>query len=152
MLLEQEAASIMSFAIKSAGDVAVYYYDVPESFKTPSMYFPQPEIVTSGETFGTYAARYAWYINVFHDTTEEAFAIAWEVLTALKRARNYVPLLDEDGGELTGAGSKLRLDDPSVKVVDVGVAQITLGWTSRRPYDREDSETMQEWSLNLLLR
>lgn len=145
MLLEQEIASIMAFALRYAGNPSPYYYDVPESFQYPAMYFPQPEIDTGGETFRTYAMRYSWYINIFHKTTEDAFAIAWDVLTALKQKRNLVPLIDEDGSK---AGGGLRLNDPSVKVVDTGVAQLTLTWTSRRPYDCEDAQKMVEWEIN----
>lgn len=142
MLLEQEIASIMAFALQYADNPSPYYYDVPENFQYPAMYFPQPEIGTGGETMRTYAMRYSWYINIFCKTTEDAFALAWQVLTALKRKRNLVPLLNEDGSK---AGGGLRLDDPSVKVVDNGVAQLTLSWTSRRPYDTENVQKMIEW-------
>ena len=118
--LEQEAASVMAFALRAAGDINPYYWDVP-----------QPEIDTGGDTLGTYASEYAWYINVFADTTEEAHGIARRVLTALKRAKNYVPLLNEDG---EATGKKLRLKDPGLKRGDVGVAQLTIEWTSRRSY------------------
>lgn len=145
MLLEQEIASIMAFALRYAGNPSPYYYDVPENFQYPAMYFPQPEIDTGGETFRTYAMHYSWYINIFHKTTEDAFAMAWKVLTALKQKRNLVPLINEDGSK---AGGGLRLNDPSAKVVDTGVAQLTLAWTSRRPYDCEDVQKMVEWEVS----
>ena len=129
--LEQEAASVMAFALRTAGDINPYYWDVPQDFKRPAMYFPQPEIDTGGDTLGTYASEYAWYINVFADTTEEAHGIARRVLTALKRAKNYVPLLNEDG---EATGKKLRLKDPGLKRGGVGVAQHTIEWTRRRSY------------------
>lgn len=131
MTLEQEVASVMSFALESAGHPHPYYWNVPESFEYPAIYFPQPEITTGGDTFGTYASEYAWYINFFAETTEEAHEIALATLTALKRARNYVPLLNEDGTE---TGKKLRLKDPSLKRVDTGAVQLTIEWTSRRAY------------------
>lgn len=145
MLLEQEIASIMAFALHYADNPSPYYYDVPENFNYPAMYFPQPEIDTGGETFRTYAMRYAWYINIFHKTTEEAYELAWKVLTALKQKRNIVPLINEDGSQ---AGGGLRLEDPSAKVVDTGVAQLTLMWTSRRPYEYGEAEKMVEWAVN----
>lgn len=148
MLLEQEIASIMAFALEQAGSPSPYYYNVPESFHYPAMYFPQPEITTAGETFRTYAMRYSWYIKIFHDTTENAYTLAWQVLTALKQRRNLVPLIDKNGAELTGSGSELRLDDPSIKVVDAGVVQIALSWTSRRPYSYDDADVMTEWEVN----
>jgi hypothetical protein len=88
--------------------------------------------------------RYSWYINIFCATTEDAYALAWKVLTALKQKRNLVPLLNEDGSK---AGRCLRLNDPSIKAIDNGVAQISLSWTSRRPYDQDDTQKMVYWEV-----
>ena len=137
--LEQEVASIASFALQHAGNPRPYYYNVPEKFKFPAMYFPQPEITTRGET------AYAWYINIFAKTSEEAHEIGLRVLTKLKRARNLVPLIEEDG---TATGKKLRLDDPELRNVDTGAAQLTVSWTSRRPYDANEVLKMQRFHLD----
>ena len=111
MQLEQEVASIMMFALKAGGNPSPYYYDVPEQFKFPAMYFPQPEIITRGETFRTYASEYAWYINIMAETTEAAQEIGLEVLTQLKRARNLVPIVDEAEPFRSGGESLIyRLD------------------------------------------
>lgn len=131
MWIEQEIASIMSFALTAAGNPSPFYYDVPAHFTTPAIYFPQPEITTSGETFNTYRLDYAWYINLIDKTTEEAQAMAMKVLTAIKQARNLVPLIDEQG---RATAEKLRLNDPYLQKVDTGVVQIRLEWRSRRPY------------------
>lgn len=149
MLLEQEIASIMAFALHYADNPSPYYWNVPEKFCYPAMYFPQPEITTGGETMRTYAMRYSWYINIFSDTTEKAWALAWKVLTALKQQRNLVPLLNEDGSK---SNSGLRLNDPSAKVIDNGVAQLTLTWTSRRPYDCEEVQKMMVWEAESYLK
>lgn len=149
MLLEQEIASIMSFALQHAGNPSPYYYDVPENFQYPAMYFPQPEIETGGETFRTYNMRYVWYINVFCATSEDAFELAWKVLTALKQKRNLVPLLNEDGSV---SEESLRLNDPSVNVTENGVAQLTLSWTSRRPYDSEEVQKMVVWEADSYIK
>ena len=143
--LEQEVASIMAFAHSSAGKPAPYYYEVPEQFKTPSIYFPEPEINTRGETFLTYASEYAWYINMCGATSAEAHTLGLRVLTALKRARNLVPLIAEDG---TDTGKKLRLKDPQLKNVEAGVVQLTIEWTSRRPYDATEPLKMQRFKLD----
>lgn len=132
MELETEIASIIAVAQSVAGDIAYYYWSIPENFRHPALFFPQPEITTDGDTFHTYASDYAWYIKAFAETTEQAHSIALAILTALKRARNYVPLIDEEGKP---TGKKLRLKDPSLKAVDAGVVQVLIEWTSRRPYD-----------------
>lgn len=137
MALEQEVASIAAFVIQNADNPNPYYYSIPEQFSFPAVYFPRPEILTRGETFRTYAAEYAWYINVLCKTTEEAHDRALAVLTAIKRARNRLPLLEQDGSI---SGETLRLADPSIKAIDEGVVQLTVEWTSRRPYADAEEE------------
>lgn len=144
MELEQEIASIITFAQRIAGKISYYYWNVPEDFRFPALYFPQPEITTDGETFRTYASEYAWYIKVFAETTEQAHSIALAIFAALKRARNYVPLIDESGKP---TGEKLRLKDPSLKGVDAGVEQIVIAWTSRRPYDLPTPPKMMHFKI-----
>nr|MDE7245004.1 hypothetical protein [Oscillospiraceae bacterium] len=144
MDLEQEIASIIAFAQRIAGDISYYYWNLPEDFHSPALFFPQPEITTGGETFRTYASEYAWYIKVFAKTTEQAHSIALSILTALKRAKNYVPLINEDG-ELTK--EKLRLKDPSLKGLDMGIEQVVIEWKSRRPYDLPTPPKMQHFKI-----
>lgn len=144
MLLEQEIASVMFFALHFADDPKPYYYDVPEDFHFPAMFFPQPEIDTGGETMQTYAMRYYWYINVMDTTTEAAYERAFKVLSALKQMRNLVPLINPDGSKDKGG---LRLNDPSLKIIDSGVVRLVLSWTSRRPYDRDEVQKMVHWEV-----
>lgn len=144
-MLEQEIASIIDFALKYAGNPKPYYYNVPEHFIYPAMYFPQPEITTRGETFRTYAMQYSWYINIFCKTTEKAYEMAFKVITALKRKKNLIPLIDEQGY----CGEGLRIDDPSLKKVDNGVIQLTIEWTSRRPYDADVVQKMMRYDVKM---
>lgn len=143
--IEQEVASIIAFALQYSEGVNPYYWNIKEDFQFPAMFFPTPQITTHGDTFRSYASEYAWYISVFAETTEEAHSIGLEVLTRIKRARNYVPLMDENGA-LTG--EMLRLNDPKLQNANPGVVQLTIGWTSRRPYDRIDPLKMQRFKLN----
>ena len=145
MTLEQEVASIMTFAHRAAGKPHPYYYDVPEDFHFPAIYFPQPEIATRGETFRTYASEYAWYINLLAATTEEAHEMGLAVLSKLKGAKNCVPIINDDG---TPTGKMLRLNDPSLKKVDTGVEQLVIEWTSRRPYDAAEVLKMMRFRLD----
>lgn len=143
-MLEQETASIIRFVLNSAGNPFPYYEKIPESFAVPAAYFPTPEIVTGGETFCTYAMEYAWYILFFHKNENEAYALALQALTAIRRKRNLIPLIDTDGNK-TGKG--IRLKDPDIKVIDNGAAQLHLRWTSRRPYACEEATKMQTYQL-----
>ena len=143
-MLEQEIASIMKFTMDKAHNPSPYYWNVQEDFSVPAIYFPTPEIATGGETFSTYRMEYAWYIKIFHKTTEEAHALAFHVLTAKKRSRNLIPLITEAGERAAGG---VRIDDPQLKMLDDGAAQLSLGWVSRRPYDEETSQKMQTYEV-----
>lgn len=143
-MLEQELASIMKFTLDTAGNPSPYYYEVPRSFTIPAVYFPTPEIATGGETFLTYYMDYAWYIKLFHKSSQEAYALGLAVLTAIKGNRNLIPLIDKTGERAEGC---IRLNDPSLKVLDNGAAQLSLSWTSRRPYNTEATEKMQHYEV-----
>lgn len=137
-MIEQEMASIIKFVLDNAGGPAPYYWNVPRHFTVPAAYFPPPELDTGGETFLTYFVDYAWYIKVFHRTAQGAYALGNAVLQATRAARNLVPLIAPDGSII--AGSWVRVNDPKLKVLDDGAAQLTVTWRSRRPY----SDTMEE--------
>ena len=144
-MLEQEIASIMELTMDKAHNPSPYYWNVQEDFVVPAIYFPTPEILTGGETFLTYRMEYAWYIKIFHKTTEEAYSLALDVLTAIKRSRNLIPLITDTGERAAGG---VRIGDPQLKVLDDGAVQLSLTWVSRRPYYTEDSVKMQSFGVN----
>lgn len=131
-MLEQEMASIIKFVLDRAGGPSPYYWNVPAHFCVPAAYFPTPEIDTGGETFLTYNMDYVWYIKLFHKTGQGAYSIGHDVITAIRAARNLIPLIETDGSEVEG--SWVRVNDPQLKVLDDGAAQLTISWRSRRPY------------------
>lgn len=92
-MLEQEMASIIKFVLDNAQGPSPYYWNVPQHFCVPAAYFPTPEIDTGGETFLTYYMDYVWYIKLFHKTGQGAYSLGFSVITALKAARNLVPLI-----------------------------------------------------------
>ncbi len=135
--LEQEIASIMKFLIDQT-KVVPYYWKIPSNFVVPSIYFPMSEIDTDGETFLTYAMEYSWYIKIFHEKEEDAYSLGLMVVTKIRAARNLIPLILEDGSKIKG--SWIRVNDPKLKILDDGSAQLTLNWRSRRPYN----DTLEE--------
>lgn len=143
-MLEQEIASIMKFVLDRAGNPSPYYWNVPEDFTVPAVYFPTPEIMTGGETFLTYYMDYTWFILFFAETSERAYALGWQVLTEIKRNRNLFPLIGTDGEE---TGETFRADDPRLKVLDNGAAQLQINWTSRRPYNEKQTVKMQSYDV-----
>ena len=63
--LEQEIASVIRFILDSVPGITPYYWDIPEGFVVPSVFFPQPELAPLGATFASYAVEYDWYIRFF---------------------------------------------------------------------------------------
>lgn len=150
-MLEQDMASIIKFVLENAGNPAPYYWNVPENFMIPAAFFPTPELETGGETFLTYYVDYVWYIKLFHKTSQGAYSLGFSVLSALKAARNLVPLIAEDGTVIDR--SWVRIDDPSLKVLDDGAAQLTISWRSRKPYsdtiNRPEKMTQYELTVHM---
>lgn len=131
--VEQDIASIMKFVLNHAENPAPYYWEVPSHFIVPSVYFPMPEIDTDSETFRTYNMDYTWYIKIFHHTSKGAYDLGLAVITAIRAARNLVPLIAEDGSEIEG--SWVRLNDPKLTMLDGGAAQLAITWRRRMPYN-----------------
>ena len=149
ILLEQEIASAMKFLIDAAGCPNPYYYNVPEDFFTPAVFFPQPEISTRGDTLSTFALEFRWYVKFFDKDSQSAQHTAIRVLAALQEKRCVVPLIDENGS-LTGRG--FRMKDPSMRLVDEGAVQINLSWDSPRPYHSPPKQIISINHVNLMLR
>lgn len=153
MVLEQEMASIMKFVIRKAGEPTPYYWNVPQNFQIPAVYFPPPELDTGGETFLTYNVDYAWYIKMFHKTEQEAFAMAYSVAHAIRASRNLLPIIAPgDGADMEGFW--VRVNDPSVKVIDDGAAQLTITWRSRMPYQDtfQDRQRVMDYHLDVFMQ
>ena len=129
--LEQEAASAANFIISALGDVSLYYWEVPANFNVPAVFFPTPEIASHGDALDSYEMSYTWLVKFFHKTDGEAQNLAVTALTAIKNARNCIPLYNEDG---TLEGTKFRVLDPSIKQVDRGAWQLELRWDSPRRF------------------
>ena len=146
-MLEQEMASIIKYVLDKAGGPAPYYWNVPQNFSVPAAYFPTPEIDTGGETFLTYYMDYVWFIKLFHKTGQGAYSLGYDVMAAIRAARNLIPLIAEDGSEVEG--SWVRINDPQLKVLDDGAAQITISWRSRRPYNDTTAYRERAHSFNV---
>lgn len=147
-MLDEELAGIMHFALSAAGNPTPIYHQMPENFVVPAIYFPPPELATDGDTLSAYIVEYTMFVKVFHIRDDVAYAMARDVLTAIMSARRYIPLYGADG-KPTGGG--FRLDDPALKLIDKsgigGGAQLTLTWSSRRPYYAAEAQKMQSFDL-----
>ncbi len=149
-MIEQEMAGIIRFILTNTGDPAPYYWDVPEHFCVPAVYFPVPEIETGGETFRAYYMDFEWYIKLFDRTEQGAYALGLAAVTAIRAARNRVPFIAEDGSVVKGAF--VRLNDPRLKVLDDGAVQLTLSFRSRRPYQDTEAVRTQIFNMDLIAK
>lgn len=141
-MIDQELASIIHFVLKSAGDPKPYYWKVPEDFVVPSAFFPPPEIVSGPDTLNSYKFEYAWYIKLFHKSDEDAYVLGRNVTDEIRKIRNLLPLIDENGEAIEG--KYIRIRDPKVLLLENGACQLTIEWPSRRPYYLEDSPEVTE--------
>jgi len=147
-MLDQEIASAMKFIIEKSGNPAPYYYEVPQDFLVPAVYFPSPEVDTTGDTLATYALEFMWFVKFFHEDTGLAYDMGFSVLNALQSRKNVIPLIDQNG-ELTGRGFRMR--DPRLKPLD-HASQLTLLWTSPREYFTDVYEKMVTAELNIFYK
>jgi hypothetical protein len=145
-MLDIEIASAMRFLIEAAGNPHPYYYNISENFIMPAVFLPQPEISTRGDTLKTYALEFSWFVKFFAKDDMSAHSLAFAALTALKRMRNDIPLIDETG---TLTGRSFNIKDPSLRRIDDGAVQLTLTWDSPRPYFEEESQKVMATNINM---
>ena len=148
-MLDQELASAMRFLIKNSGNPKPHYFRIPEGFKLPAVYFPEPQLDTDGFTLDEYALDFTWPVKFFADTDRAAHAMGFQALTELKRKNNLILLIDEDGNTLERG---FRTREPVLRLIDDGVAQLMLRWTSPRPYFRPEAEKMMVYHLRLFVK
>lgn len=143
-MIEQEMASIIRFVLSHTREPTPYYWNVPANFLVPAAYFPPPEIESGGETFLTYYVDYVWYIKIFHTTAQRAYSLGYAVVCALRAERNLVPLISPEGNVLEREW--VRVDDPGLKILDDGAAELTIRWRNRRPYRDVEEGATRAWT------
>lgn len=91
--------------------------------------------------------EYVWFVKFFHRTTQDAYALAFNALTAIKANRNLIPLINTSGEK---TGEAIRLKDPELGTIDSGAVQLKIEWISRRPYNAEDVLKMQTYDVDYI--
>ena len=148
-MIDQEIASVMHYILDCAEGAKPYYHNIPEDFTVPAVFFPQPEISSRGDTLHNYALEFSWFIKFFHETEQQAYNMGFTALTSLQSGRNIVPLINH-AGEPVGKG--FRLNDPRLRVIADGTAQLFLSWDSCRPYDEPETQKMMRYHANLFVK
>lgn len=136
--MNDEVGSIMA-ACYELHPVQVYTERMPQDFVIPSMYFPQPLSSDGGDTLSTYRKDYSLAIKFFAKTDEQAGGAVEHVADAIRADRFIIPLIAEDGRQ---TNEYMRLTRLESRVIDEGVAQLSITWTSRYKYNRVAYEKM----------
>lgn len=149
--MEQELASIAKFILNAVGsNVYPYYRELPEDFRVPAVYFPVPDITTGNDTFDTYRADYLWLVTFTCSNQQDAYQLGLTALTAIKKSRNLVPLLNASGNQI---GKRyFRLDSPQLKAADGNTVTLKLRFTIRKSYDEKRGEKVMFFNVDKFLK
>lgn len=149
--MEQELASIAKFILTALGSgVYPYYRELPESFRVPAVYFPTPDITMGADTLNTYRADYQWRISIICSDQQDAYRLGQTALTAIKKNRDLVPLLDAEGSQL---GKRFfRLKAPELRVGTGNTVFLNLRFTVRKSYTDKRGTTVATYDFNKFLK
>jgi hypothetical protein len=148
-MLQDEIGSIMKYC-HNLYPVKIYPDRIPQNMAIPSMYFPVPIVVSSGDTFSSYRNSYQLFIKVFTDTTQLAHGKAHLIAEGIRRNRCIIPAIAPNG-DFTGQYMRLN-SEIQTKALDEGVAQLSLKWDSRYAYDREVYQKMGKFFIEMVLK
>lgn len=148
-MLQDEIGSIMKFCY-GKNPVKVYADRIPQNMVIPSMYFPAPIVVSSGDTTTTYRNSYQLFVKIFAASSQQAHTTAHYIAEGIRQRRCIIPVIALDG---TYTGKYMRLKtDIQTKELDDGVAQLALKWDSRYAYARDVVDYMEKLVQNQLLK
>ncbi len=125
--------------------VKVYTEEVPADLEIPALYFPTAFEIYSNDTNMTYTKTYALTVSLFHHSVHEAKSEAEHIVDTIRRERNAIPLLNEDGNHV---GQFIQIKRIETRMID-NVASIAVNWDSRYHYDREKSPSLEGVEFNL---
>lgn len=158
-MIEQDMASIINFVLGATDHPTPYYWDIPETFQVPAMYFPRPEVDSGPETMDTYYMDQTMYIKIIASTTEDAMDLGRAAIRAIRKRRNLIPLIKEKDGaakelveEYQRSRNYVRVNDPECKRADECTCQLTVSWRTREPYDHIDIQKMMKFHVEGLGR
>lgn len=145
--MDNEAGSIMKFMYDAFPQkpVTTYTQEVPESFSVPSLYFPPPDGDGERATLTSYFENNSMYVKVFHSNSLLAGESARTVCDAIRSSRFAIPVYDDNGAK---TNAYIRISDVNSRIVDRGVAQITVDWQSKQPYTHEEYQKINEFNIS----
>lgn len=143
--MDQYESSLARTCLELSGISYLYEDNVPENFMVPSLYFPVPAAFPSVSALGSFRSRYTVYANVFAVSRREAGELAEKIVQGIMRKNCLLPVFEESGAD---SGKALKLEPPSSKVIDEGMAQVTLSYSIIRFYTRTATAKTQGVNIN----
>ncbi|MDR0883371.1 MAG: hypothetical protein LBN05_01995 [Oscillospiraceae bacterium] len=148
--MEQDLGSVARYVLAHT-DATPYYHNMPSNFTTPAVYFPAPSIAAGEGTTSGYAMAYRWDILFFAPETQGAIDRAVAVASAILANHREIPQVDPETLEVQPEHPML-LDKPTTRIIEAGVAQLSLSWISRRGYPEDDSPPVLHHSYKIVDR
>jgi len=143
--MDQYFASLARACTDMGGLTNFHTDNMPSDFAVPALYFPPPETDPSGSAFNSYRTEYTIYAKVFAATRQDAMDIAESIVQGIMQKKCRLPVYSVDGKE---TGAILRVQPPGARVIDEGVAQITLIYSIHRGFPKESLPMMKEIGIN----
>lgn len=143
--MDQYLASLARACTDLGGLTNFHTDNMPSDFAVPALYFPPPESDPSGSAFNSYRTEYTIYAKVFAATRQDAMDIAEMIVQGIMLKKCRLPVYGVDGKE---TGDILKVQPPGARVIDEGVAQITLIYSIYRQYPKETVTMMKDIGIN----
>lgn len=122
--LEQSIASVVRYIIDNDVEGSKAYFDeIPDSYYSPSIYFPVPYVEGQQVTLMSYLNTITFVAWFQAKTDWEAEARAAKVRDALMLDRLHIPILNKDGTE---TGQSIAVDQPQQRKIEEGIVSLTI--------------------------
>ena len=143
--MDRYYASLANACLEMGGITHFYSDNVPDDFAVPSLYFPPFESYPSVSALNSYQTSYTLYANVFALTRQDAMEIAEKIVQGIMQKKCRLPVLNSDGSD---SGTIFKLNPPEARVVEEGVAQLTLTYSIIKEFKKKTYPKMQNFGIN----
>lgn len=151
-IVDRDTGSVIAFMAKALPGMPCYYQAVPEGFKRPSMFFPEPEIDSFSNTLTSFGLTYTLRAHFFGRNAWEGQRNASTVLLQIARVRFNVPVLLPTGEQTSEA---LDLSQPAnIRQTEdrPGAAILTVTWDHRELYPEMEAEKIRHVHLRTRIK
>ncbi len=143
-VLEYEVAAIYYFIQEIIG-IKYYFDEVPKDFLVPCVFYPTPTFETDSFSTSSFSTTFTMYAKVIDISNVSAAWKASEIIQAVCKNRNKIPLVNESGKK---TGKNFRIDNLISKKIDEGVVQIAFTWKRYTKYTKNTAILAREFFFN----